>query len=345
MVVFTYSHTVSVDTFLSDLNMHAEVSTGKFDHIGWIFHGFKNKSLVLFSDLELQAKDLLILSNEFELSTDIIRLLSGIKKLALLADPRIDLLACCLAEERDTFDRLSTYVKDATGVDLAASSDLTGNVTGANWILETHQINTTDLYFSDESLQKYAFTFSAIDDKTAMGDDARKMALLVMAGVSATIKHIYTRNQIVATDGKLRYKGVLDAYSLENTTNIRSISTIDWSTIIGATTPFDRWRQFLILHQKTIKLSEYIVLVGKGIDLICQSDRWLTQMYTAGNWSPSHIYGAEMNARHLESLRNIQLYWNVSTAMSYMDSVMKRIQSTHSYIDIMWNTEGASLPR
>ncbi|MDF2576643.1 MAG: Periplasmic protein TonB-like protein [Chlamydiales bacterium] len=64
---------------------------------------------------------------------------------------RIDLLACSLASSQNgkkLIDRLETL----TGINFAASTNLTGNSKGANWILETDNVDVGSLYFKASKL-------------------------------------------------------------------------------------------------------------------------------------------------------------------------------------------------
>lgn len=75
--------------------------------------------------------------------------------------PRIDLLACCLAKDTASFSKFRQVVWDTAGVDLAASTDLTGNSRyDANWILETHGIDVRGLYFVPDLLIDFEGAFT-----------------------------------------------------------------------------------------------------------------------------------------------------------------------------------------
>ena len=67
-------------------------------------------------------------------------------------DGRIDILACDLAAS-DQGKMLVATLEDTAGVNVAASSDKTGNVTaGGDWVLETDNIDVASAYFSDEKI-------------------------------------------------------------------------------------------------------------------------------------------------------------------------------------------------
>jgi hypothetical protein len=71
---------------------------------------------------------------------------------------RVDLLACCLYNN-DDFKFIAEMVKEKTGLELAASDDLTGNLkNNADWVLESHNVNVRDVYFNDY-IDNYNFTF------------------------------------------------------------------------------------------------------------------------------------------------------------------------------------------
>ncbi len=68
----------------------------------------------------------------------------------LESDGRIDILACKLASTTNGLMLISS-LEDAAGVNFAASTNNTGNVTaGGDWILETDNIDVEALYFSKE---------------------------------------------------------------------------------------------------------------------------------------------------------------------------------------------------
>jgi len=163
VVALAYDSAVSVQTFLDELAKDARVQPGKFQNIGWIFHGFTEGKLRLFSDLELDEEEI-VGSIEFVPSQQTTDLFIGLRALALVSDenPRIDLLACCLALNQPKFAEFAAAIRTSAGVDLAASTDLTGNVTkGGDWILETHDVDAAELYFDLASLQTYSYTFNA----------------------------------------------------------------------------------------------------------------------------------------------------------------------------------------
>ena len=58
---------------------------------------------------------------------------------------RIDLLACSLAAYPQ-FELFAQTIRLQSGVALAASTNTTGT---SNWILETHQIDVKDVYFTE----------------------------------------------------------------------------------------------------------------------------------------------------------------------------------------------------
>ena len=74
----------------------------------------------------------------------------------LAENGRIDLFACNLASGREGL-MLVSALEEVSGVDVAASTDRTGNVTsGGDWILETDEINLAALYFSQAELGRFS---------------------------------------------------------------------------------------------------------------------------------------------------------------------------------------------
>jgi hypothetical protein len=162
VVAVTYDTKTSVATFLEELIKDPRVHPAKFHNIGWICHGFKQTKLQLLSDVVLDAEEILGTLG-FVPSQQITDLFVGLGQLAISCKhkPRIDLLACCLALNPRKFAAFAGAVKTSTGVGLAASTDLTGNVTDGNapadWILEIHGVDATELYFNKSTLQKYNY--------------------------------------------------------------------------------------------------------------------------------------------------------------------------------------------
>ncbi|CAL1167896.1 unnamed protein product [Cladocopium goreaui] len=69
---------------------------------------------------------------------------------ALTADARVDILACELVAG-ETGMKVFKELEAESGINLAASTDLTGNkASGGNWLMETDGVNVKDTYFTEK---------------------------------------------------------------------------------------------------------------------------------------------------------------------------------------------------
>jgi len=112
---------------------------GSLDNIGWVAHSIENifgtnvNQTNILSGLDPEGMDTLV---------TIMRLLHRYLRPSM---HRIDLLACSLAAYPQ-FQLFAQTIRLQSGVDLAASTNTTGT---SNWILETHQIDVKDVYFTE----------------------------------------------------------------------------------------------------------------------------------------------------------------------------------------------------
>ncbi len=85
---------------------------------------------------------------------------------------RIDLLACSLASG-DNGGILIGALESVAGVNVAASTDITGNVeNGGNWILETDNIDCSVEYFQSKALKFYTEQLDADQEKVYPTEDS-----------------------------------------------------------------------------------------------------------------------------------------------------------------------------
>mmetsp|Transcript_36542 Transcript_36542/g.68051 ORF Transcript_36542/g.68051 Transcript_36542/m.68051 type:complete len:249 (-) Transcript_36542:167-913(-) len=106
----------------------AEIPEGALTNLGWMFHGTEMTGE--HKDADLKFLDAL--------------------KPYLTADARVDMLACELAAGT-TGMKVFKELEDESGINLAASTDATGNPSaGGNWILETDDVDVKSTYFTDE---------------------------------------------------------------------------------------------------------------------------------------------------------------------------------------------------
>ena len=118
-------HTLSDD--LVDALKAAEVPEGSLTNVGWMFHG---------SEMTGEHKE----AN--------LKFLAALKPY-LTTEARVDILACeCVAGP--TGMKVFKELETESGINLAASSDLTGNpAAGGNWLLETDGVDVKGTYFID----------------------------------------------------------------------------------------------------------------------------------------------------------------------------------------------------
>lgn len=105
----------------------AEVPKGSFTNVGWMFHG---------TEMTGEHKE----AN--------LKFLAALKPY-LAEGARVDILACELVAGPMGMEVFKELEKES-GINLAASSDLTGNTAvGGNWLMETDGVNVQDVYFTE----------------------------------------------------------------------------------------------------------------------------------------------------------------------------------------------------
>ncbi len=105
----------------------AEIPEASLSNFGWMFHG---------SEMTGEHKE----AN--------LKFLAALKPY-LTPDARVDILACELVAG-ETGMKVFKELEQESGINLAASTDLTGNKSaGGNWILETDGVNVKTTYFTD----------------------------------------------------------------------------------------------------------------------------------------------------------------------------------------------------
>ena len=96
------------------------------------------------------------------------------RELGALVSPggRIDILACNLASTEEGM-MLVSALADAAGVEVAASSNATGNPSsGGDWVLETAGIDAGQIYFTSANLMDFAGLLAANEQKVVSSDIA-----------------------------------------------------------------------------------------------------------------------------------------------------------------------------
>lgn len=122
-------HTDKLETLIKKVRDAAGDSVGALTSIGIMSHGEPNQ----FSLRE----DLNVHLNSLSSSQELQRFFRGVGTLVRQGG-RLDLLACCLAQESGENNPLILELEKLTGLNVTASTDATGPAAhGGNWILET----------------------------------------------------------------------------------------------------------------------------------------------------------------------------------------------------------------
>jgi hypothetical protein len=153
VLVFNYSKRWSYNDFVKNfvnLMETSKIQEKSLELVGWVFHGFtidkpnpETTGKIIFnivSDYEINLKDK---SNENQLN-HLVHFIIEVKK--YMKTNRFDLISCCL-HENPYFKHIYKYLVMHTDLQFASSVDLTGNIEGGDWILESHGINLLGTYF------------------------------------------------------------------------------------------------------------------------------------------------------------------------------------------------------
>lgn len=153
--VFRFSPKWSLPEFMTKLEASLkDVPVDSLEFAGWIFHGMEGG----FRILDTHLIDLTSKSNvtQWQHVIDTINLVATrIKPDPKYGKKRFDLIACCLLGN-PLYEHVYKLLTLTTDVDLASSDDLTGNVYGADWILESHNVNLIGTYFREDTEDKLA---------------------------------------------------------------------------------------------------------------------------------------------------------------------------------------------
>lgn len=142
-------HTATVSTFKTLLEDAKAVSgTEGLQSIALACHGPKRET----NELEWKISEQLVAQSPagmMDMDNGIHKLLCLLADALVPKDGRVDLFACSLIATQEGQAALQS-LESETGTAFAASNNLTGNPKhGGDWIMESHNINVRDLYFSD----------------------------------------------------------------------------------------------------------------------------------------------------------------------------------------------------
>jgi large repetitive protein len=150
-IVITYDvQTTSLEDLYEEIhNSLQEEGVSSVDNIGFINHGGSG-FFTLLEDLQITGQSL----NEDEIEEDVKDFWLNVKDL-VNSEGRIDLLSCNLTSS-DEGKELVDNLEQLTGINVAASEDLTGDPDlGGDWLLETDGIDTINTYFKEKPLQVF----------------------------------------------------------------------------------------------------------------------------------------------------------------------------------------------
>ena len=156
--VWVYSRKWTLKEFNAKLDAHlAQIPDASLKLCGWVFHGI-DASFSMVSDVCVNPKD----TRNVEQWQHVIDMMLKLK--AKMSTTRLDLLACCLAKNPN-FKFARGVLEMVTGLKLTSSDDITGNIDGGDWVLESGNVNLIGTYFmedTEERLQRVPIHMNAL---------------------------------------------------------------------------------------------------------------------------------------------------------------------------------------
>ena len=145
ILVFIYDPTEPLSMFKSKLNkLLSTVELKSLEYVGWVFHGLNTNTFRIVSDYTIQLDDRHNVA-QYQHLIDIINSVTQYSKVN-----RFDLISCCLFNN-PTYKHFKNILMTGTDVTYGSSSNLTGSVSGADWILESNNFNLLGTYFKLET--------------------------------------------------------------------------------------------------------------------------------------------------------------------------------------------------
>ena len=132
-----------------------KIESNKYNQIGLVQHAN------FTSGFNILRKETVGTNSDLPPYPTFIPLLEFITKLKLKGVQTFDFLGCGLYDPIKT-PAIFTYLEGASGVDLRASTNLTGSAPG-DWIMESDNINIKSIYWTDE-IDQYKGTLNAISN-------------------------------------------------------------------------------------------------------------------------------------------------------------------------------------
>lgn len=152
----------------------------KIVNVGWVFHSPStdfSQEIKLFKDIVINPKQSLSSIRK------LIRFFNMIAELMDCEKPRMDLMGCCLLKNPQ-FEYIYNKLKNNTILEFASSDNLTGSIEGADWILESHNLNLIGLYFT-EGINEFKHTLKG---GNPLQDFTQQMGNAVMSASSGDWK-------------------------------------------------------------------------------------------------------------------------------------------------------------
>lgn len=145
--VWVYSRKWTLKEFNKHLDTHlAEIPDASLKLCGWVFHGM-DSNFSMVSDMSIKLHD----GRNIAQWQHVIDFMLKIK--AKMMTKRLDLLACSLAKN-PSFKFARDMLEMVTGLYLTSSDDNTGNVEGADWELESGDVNLIGTYFMEDTEER-----------------------------------------------------------------------------------------------------------------------------------------------------------------------------------------------
>lgn len=144
---WVYSRKWTLAEFMAKLQVYIEhIPDSSLTLCGWVFHGM-DANFSMVSDARINPKDTLDVKQWQHVIDMILKVKTKMKT------TRLDLLACCMATN-PKFEFARGLLEMVTGLKLASSDDITGNVEGGDWVLESGDVALIGTYFMEDTEER-----------------------------------------------------------------------------------------------------------------------------------------------------------------------------------------------
>jgi hypothetical protein len=152
VIIFEYNSTWTTRSFLYYLKRTLQnnfIQTESLGFVGWVFHNNGNINCTITSDTNINLFNYTDVT-QYQNLIDIFNFIEIFVAKPNSGKKRFDLIACDIAGYTE-YQKMKQLLEVATDFDFAASTNSTGNGTGCDWTLESHNISMIDLYFKTET--------------------------------------------------------------------------------------------------------------------------------------------------------------------------------------------------